>query len=101
MRQDAAKRPLLKEARTEQPRASLSHRESIWTRGEGFVRACKELGAYKVEAMDLLMDVDLERLGHGHMDTYTQRLADGTRLQCSGPLLLPWKFIAVKMGKSG
>lgn len=42
------------------------------------------------------IDVDLPRPGHGLMSTYTEKLEDGRRLQLSGPLLMPWYFIAAR-----
>lgn len=41
------------------------------------------------------MDIDLEKPDHGGMGTYTRKLEDGRRIQLSGPLLMPWYFIAV------
>ena len=40
------------------------------------------------------IDVDLPKPGHGLMSTYTEKLEDGRRIQLSGPLLMPWYFIA-------
>lgn len=40
------------------------------------------------------IDVDLPKSREGLMSTYTERLEDGRRLQISGPLLMPWYFIA-------
>ncbi len=40
------------------------------------------------------IDVDLPKPSHGLMSTYTEQLEDGRRLQLSGPLLMPWYFIA-------
>ncbi len=40
------------------------------------------------------IDVDLPKQRQGLMSTYTEKLEDGRRLQISGPLLMPWYFIA-------
>lgn len=42
------------------------------------------------------IDVDLPKPSRGLMSTYTEKLADGRRLQRSGPLLMPWYFIAAR-----
>jgi SAM-dependent methyltransferase len=58
---------------------------------------CLGLGAAEVSAEDFEIDIDLPRPSHLHMGTYTERLADGRRLQRSGPLLMPWRAIAIRM----
>ncbi|HYN80889.1 MAG TPA: class I SAM-dependent methyltransferase [Gemmatimonadaceae bacterium] len=40
------------------------------------------------------IDVDLPKYREGLMSTFTEKLEDGRRLQISGPLLMPWYFIA-------
>lgn len=42
------------------------------------------------------IDVDLPKPRQRLMSTYTQKLEDGRRLQRSGPLLMPWYFIAAR-----
>jgi len=39
------------------------------------------------------IDIDLPKPNHTHMQTYTQTLIDGKRLQKSGPLSMDWFFI--------
>ena len=63
-----------------------------------FKAECRRLGAASVEAFDFEMDRDLPRPSHRQMGTYTEKLADGRRIQLSGPLLMPWKFLVVRMG---
>lgn len=58
---------------------------------------CLGLGAVEVTAEDFEMDTELSPPKHLHMGTYTERLADGRLLQRSGPLLMPWKAIAIRM----
>lgn len=62
---------------------------------ERFVSVCRTLGAKSVEAEDYLIDIDLQKPTDRRLGTFTRRLADGTRLQQTGPLFLPWKFIAI------
>lgn len=42
------------------------------------------------------MDVDLPKPSKRLMSTYTETLEDGHRLQLSGPLLMPWYFVAAR-----
>lgn len=42
------------------------------------------------------IDIDLPKPSHGGMGTYTERLADGRRLQISGPVLMSWYFILAR-----
>lgn len=60
-----------------------------------FEQMCLRLGASEVRAIDFDIDRDLPEPEHRHMGTYTKKMTDGTRMQCSGPLLMPWKFIAI------
>ena len=62
-----------------------------------FRQSCMELGASEVRAKDFEMDVDLPMPTDRQMGTFTRVLRDGSRLQFSGPLLMPWKFLAVLM----
>jgi len=39
------------------------------------------------------IDIDLPKGSHGGLGTYTELLADGRRLQISGPIMLSWYFI--------
>ena len=61
-----------------------------------FTDTCKRLGASEVRVEEFAIDVDLPRPEHKHMGTYTEQLADGRRLQLSGPLWMQWKFVAVR-----
>lgn len=62
-----------------------------------FSAECKRHGARSVEAIDFEIACDLPKPTHRQMGTYTELLANGRRLQLSGPLLMPWKFIVIKM----
>ncbi len=42
------------------------------------------------------IDIDLPQPSHGGMGTYTEHLADGRRMQISGPVLMNWHFILAK-----
>jgi SAM-dependent methyltransferase len=44
--------------------------------------------------MPFEIDIDLPRPKHTGMGTWTQKLHDGRRIQVSGPLLMPWGFVA-------
>lgn len=39
------------------------------------------------------IDIDLPKPEHNNMQTYTQKMTDGSRLQISGPVLMNWHFI--------
>jgi omega-amidase len=66
---------------------------------ERFRRQCAARGGREFIVHDFEIDVDLPQPPRG-MGTYTQLMADGTRLQRSGPLAMPWKFVAVRMGEA-
>jgi SAM-dependent methyltransferase len=60
-----------------------------------FEEYCLELGATEVRAEPFEIDVDIPRPTHGGVGTWTERTADGRRLQFSGPVAMPWWFVAV------
>jgi SAM-dependent methyltransferase len=62
-----------------------------------FREFCLGLGANEVIAEPFEIDVDLPRPDHGGMGTWTERTEDGRRLQFSGPLAMPWWFVAVRV----
>jgi hypothetical protein len=45
------------------------------------------------------IDIDLPKPDHRGMGTYTEQLANGRRLQISGPVLMNWYFILAKKEK--
>lgn len=58
---------------------------------------CLDHGATELICKNFVMDVDIpEPAGHG-IGTYTKRLERGNRMQFSGPLNMPWQFIAIRM----
>ena len=63
----------------------------------GFRELCRTFGAREIVAEPFEIDIDLPRPDHGGMGSWTQRTADGRRLQLSGPLLMPWWFVAVRV----
>ena len=67
---------------------------------ERFREICLRQGASEVVAIDFEMDVDIPIPSTRDMGTYTRKMADGHRLQVSGPLLMPWKFVAVRMAET-
>ncbi|MGA7991379.1 MAG: class I SAM-dependent methyltransferase [Thermoanaerobaculia bacterium] len=62
-----------------------------------FREFCENHGCREFIAEDFEIDIDLPKTTDGR-GTYTRTLADGHRLQFSGPLLMPWKNVAVRMG---
>lgn len=65
------------------------------TRFRGF---CESHGCREFVSQDFEIDIDLPRPASGGLRTYTERLADGRRLQFTGPIHNPWKFVAVRTG---
>jgi SAM-dependent methyltransferase len=65
---------------------------------ERFRKRCEERGCMRFLSQDFDIDLELEPPENKGMGTYTRALADGSRLQFSGPIYLPWKFVAVQMG---
>jgi len=63
-----------------------------------FIRHCLECGAQRVESVDFEIDLELAEPESRHMGTFTRRLIDGSLIQQSGPILMPWKFLAIHMG---
>src|SRR5882757_7296054 len=76
------------------PRVPMFYNIYAWNRFRDY---CLGLGAVDVTAEDFEIDTDLSPPAHLHMGTHTERLADGRLLQRSGPLLMPWKAIAIRM----
>jgi ubiquinone/menaquinone biosynthesis C-methylase UbiE len=62
-----------------------------------FRKYCMQLGATEVIAEPFNIDIDIPRPTHGGMGTWTERMADGRRLQLSGPLLMPWWHVAIRV----
>ena len=58
-------------------------------------RLCAAQGYEEFVSQDFDMDIDLPPPESNGLGTYTRTL-DGRRLQFSGPVFLPWKFIAVR-----
>jgi len=54
----------------------------------------EDCGYRLVAAEPFVIDIDLEKPADPDlMGTYTVKLQSGSRLQCSGPLQLPWHFV--------
>jgi hypothetical protein len=62
-----------------------------------FCEFCKQLGVREIIAEPFEIDIDLQRPDHKGIGTWTRQTVDGDRLQFSGPLLMPWWFVAVKI----
>lgn len=76
------------------PRTPMFYNIYAWNRFRDY---CLGLGAVEVVAEDFEIDTELPPPASLHMGTHTERLADGRLLQRSGPLLMPWKAIAIQM----
>lgn len=59
---------------------------------------CERHGCQEFLSEPFDIDIDLPRPASGGLGTYTERLADGRRLQFTGPVHLPWRFVAARMG---
>jgi len=64
---------------------------------ERFRDFCLQHGAKEVMAEDFVIDIDLAPPAHKQMGTCTIKTSKQEILQFSGPLHMPWKFIAIKM----
>ncbi|HXN37057.1 MAG TPA: class I SAM-dependent methyltransferase [Solirubrobacteraceae bacterium] len=82
--------------RMDGPSSGLEMRYNVYSLAR-FRELCMLRGARAVLAEPFEIDIDLPRPEHGGMGTWTRRTADGERLQISGPLLMPWWFVAVAM----
>jgi ubiquinone/menaquinone biosynthesis C-methylase UbiE len=58
---------------------------------------CEARGAKEVIAQDFNIDIDLPVPSAGGLGTYTRTLDHGQRLQFTGPIYQPWKFVLVRM----
>lgn len=63
-----------------------------------FRKICESRGCRQFISQDFVIDVDLDPPANGGLGTYTRKLQDGSRIQFSGPIFLPWKFIGIRMG---
>lgn len=64
-----------------------------------FRSCCEERGCREFIVQDFDIDIDLPRPESRGFGTYTETLASGKRLQFTGPVFEPWKFLAIRMGK--
>ena len=76
------------------PRTPMFYNIYSWNRFRDY---CLALGAADVTAENFEIDTELPPPAHLRMGTYTEPLADGRLLQRSGPLLMPWKAVAIQM----
>jgi SAM-dependent methyltransferase len=60
------------------------------------LRALARLGYDRARHIPFVMDIDLPPPADGGMGTFTVPLSNGQRLQMSGPLHLPWRFVVVE-----
>jgi trans-aconitate methyltransferase len=66
-----------------------------------FERYVRERGAADVQVHDFEIPIDLPRGDTDRMGTYTERLADGRRLQLSGAVVMNWKVIRIDLPRDG
>jgi SAM-dependent methyltransferase len=59
---------------------------------------CRAGGALEIVDREFEIDIDLAPPASGGLATYTQKREDGHRLQFTGPIYQPWRFVAVRMG---
>ena len=62
-----------------------------------FEAAARALGARAIDVHPFEIGIDLPRGDADAMGTYTERLADGRRVQFSGALHMPWKVIRIDL----
>lgn len=62
-----------------------------------FKDTCQAKGCKEFVCRNFDIDIDLPAPSSNGLGTYTRKLGDGTRLQFTGPIFLPWKFIAIRM----
>ncbi len=62
-----------------------------------FRKFALSLGAKRVSAQDFNIGIDLPRGNIDHMGTYTLKLRNGSRMQMSGALPMPWKIIHIEL----
>lgn len=55
-------------------------------------------GAREIVDREFEIDIDLPPPASGGFNTYTQKREDGQRLQFTGPIYQPWRFVGVRMG---
>jgi ubiquinone/menaquinone biosynthesis C-methylase UbiE len=58
---------------------------------------CEAHGAREVIAQDFEIDIDLPVPAGAGLGTYTRTLENAKRLQFTGPVYMPWKFVLVRM----
>jgi SAM-dependent methyltransferase len=64
-----------------------------------FQAYCKARGVAEFVSRDFVIDADLPPPTSNGLNTYTRKLDSGERIQFSGPLHMPWKFIGMRMGQ--
>jgi ubiquinone/menaquinone biosynthesis C-methylase UbiE len=65
---------------------------------EKFRADCLARGASQFKSVDFEIDIELPVPANRIMGTFTVDTMDQKRLQISGPVLMPWKFVAIQKG---
>jgi len=60
---------------------------------------CEMHGCREFRAQPFDIDIDLPRPDSGGLGTFTQTMQSGRRMQFTGPVYLPWMFVAARMGE--
>lgn len=61
-----------------------------------FEHFCRKFGAQDIIFKDFAIDIEIPKPASRTMSTYTVRSFDRDLMQFSGPLYLPWKFVAIR-----
>lgn len=62
-----------------------------------FTEVCAQMGVRDVISRDFEIPIDLSGPVEGGLGTYTVKTVDGQRLQFSGAVPMPWKFVALRL----
>lgn len=63
-----------------------------------FSDLCRARGAREIVDRGFDIDIDLPPPATAGLNTYTEKREDGRRMQFTGPIFQPWRFVAVRMG---
>lgn len=86
----------VREFQKEAGKSGFSEYRNVYSlpRFEKFVRA---LGAKKITVTHFNIGIDIPKGDRDILGTYTVRLANGTRLQISGAVLMNWKWVRIDL----
>lgn len=64
---------------------------------EKFKKFCFRKGALDIFDIDFNIDIDLDKPKNNLMGTYTIDTKENNKMQFSGPMNMPWKFLCIKL----